>query len=61
MADEQIECVDCGTEFTFTEGEQNFFQEKFGDGFNHPKRCKPCREKKKAAKGNGNRKTRRDR
>lgn len=59
MADEQITCVDCGTDFTFTEGEQKFFHEKFGDDFNRPKRCKPCREKKKAAKGNGGRRDRR--
>jgi hypothetical protein len=68
MPDKQIECVDCGDEFTFTEGEQKFFQAKFGNDFAPPKRCKPCRAKKKAEKeakgngrGNGNHKKRRRR
>ncbi len=44
--DKTIKCVDCGEEFTFTAGEQAFYQEK---GFtNEPKRCKACRDKKKA-------------
>lgn len=59
MADEQITCVDCGAEFTFTEGEQKFFREKFGGDYSPPKRCKPCRAKKKAEKDN--RKPRRSR
>ncbi len=48
--DKTITCVDCGEEFVFTAGEQAFYQEK---GFtNEPKRCKACREKKKAAHQN---------
>lgn len=44
--DKTIKCVDCGEEFTFTAGEQAFYQEK---GFtNEPKRCKACRDKRKA-------------
>lgn len=44
--DKTIKCVDCGTEFTFTARDQEFYHEK---GFtNEPKRCKQCREKKKA-------------
>ena len=44
--DKTIKCVDCKTEFTFTAREQDFYHEK---GFtNEPKRCKECREKKKA-------------
>lgn len=45
--DKTIVCKDCGTEFVFTVGEQNFYEEK---GFtNEPVRCKECRAKKKAA------------
>ena len=39
-------CEDCGKEFVFTAGEQEFYAEK---GFtNEPKRCKECRDKRKA-------------
>jgi predicted RNA-binding Zn-ribbon protein involved in translation (DUF1610 family) len=45
MADKTLVCVDCGNEFVFTEGEQNFYREK---GFeNEPKRCPECRKQKK--------------
>ena len=48
--DETIVCKDCGKEFVFTAGEQAFYKEK---GFeNEPKRCKACRDKKKAARQN---------
>jgi CxxC-x17-CxxC domain-containing protein len=50
--DKVITCVDCGAEFTFTADEQQRFAER---GFtNEPKRCKTCRDAKKAASG-GNR------
>lgn len=42
--DEIIKCQDCGEEFTFTEGEKKFYEEK---GFTKPKRCKSCRKAKK--------------
>lgn len=45
MPDKQIECLDCGQQFTFTEGEQEFFAER---SFTPPKRCKDCRDKKRA-------------
>lgn len=46
MTDKTLTCVDCGKEFTFTVSEQEFYKEK---GFtNEPKRCKECREAKKA-------------
>jgi hypothetical protein len=45
MEDKTLVCVDCGEEFVFTVGEQEFFAEK---GFAEPKRCKTCRDKKKA-------------
>ncbi|QEK11554.1 cytochrome C551 [Crassaminicella thermophila] len=41
MADKTLVCKDCGKEFLFTEGEQEFFKEK---GFeSEPKRCVECR------------------
>ena len=44
--DKTITCVDCGEEFVFTARDQEFYAEK---GFNNePKRCKACRDKKKA-------------
>ena len=49
LTDKQITCVDCGTEFTFTSGEQERFAQL---GFtNEPKRCGPCRQAKKASRG----------
>lgn len=40
-------CKDCGKDFIFTAGEQEFYAEK---GFqNEPTRCKDCRDSKKAA------------
>lgn len=49
MPDKTLKCVeqDCGKEFTFTEGEQEFYTSR---GFSDPKRCKECRERKKAEK-----------
>ena len=45
MADKNLNCKDCGSEFVFTEGEQQFYAEK---GFeNEPTRCKDCRAAKK--------------
>jgi len=49
--DQRIKCVDCGEEFIFTAGEQAFYREK---GLtNAPTRCKACREKRKAERGQG--------
>lgn len=45
--DEELECVDCKQPFTFTGGERKFYAER---EFTPPKRCKPCRERHKAAK-----------
>lgn len=47
MEDKSIECADCGDTFVWTMKEQEFYQTK---GFSQPKRCKPCRQKKKAAR-----------
>lgn len=47
--DKVLVCRDCGAEFVFTAGEQQFYAEK---GFqNEPVRCKACRDAKKAARG----------
>lgn len=43
--DRTLQCSDCGAEFVFTAGEQEFYAEK---GFeNEPKRCTDCRTKRK--------------
>ena len=48
--DKTLICKECGNEFTFTAGEQEFYAEK---GFvNEPQRCKACRDaRKNAARG----------
>ncbi|MGH2535476.1 MAG: CxxC-x17-CxxC domain-containing protein [Thermomicrobiales bacterium] len=45
MSDQTITCRDCGEAFTFTAGEQAFFQER---GFTQPQRCPACRSARKA-------------
>jgi len=43
--DKTLECSDCGSTFTFTAKEQEFFQLK---GYtNEPKRCPECRQARK--------------
>ncbi len=45
MEDKTLVCKDCGSEFVFTKGEQEFFKEK---GFeNEPVRCPNCRKARK--------------
>ncbi len=44
MADQQLTCRDCGTSFTFTEGEQEFYASK---QLSAPQRCKDCRNNRK--------------
>lgn len=47
--DKTLVCRDCGNDFTFTAGEQEFYAEK---GFtNEPQRCKHCRDAKKGKSG----------
>ena len=43
-----LTCSDCGQSFVFTDKEQEFFQEK---GFSEPKRCRQCRDARKAERG----------
>jgi CxxC-x17-CxxC domain-containing protein len=45
LSDKSLTCVDCGTNFTFTVGEQEFFASR---GYtNEPKRCRECRDARK--------------
>ena len=49
--DETLNCVDCGRQFTFTSGEQEFYASK---GFqNKPNRCPDCRTARKAMRSTG--------
>ena len=43
--DKTLVCKECGNEFVFTAGEQEFYAER---GFaNEPQRCKACRDARK--------------
>lgn len=43
--DKTLVCKECGKEFVFTAGEQEFYAQR---GFeNEPQRCKECRDKRK--------------
>ena len=54
MEDKKITCKDCGKEFIFTVGEQEFYKEK---GFeNDPFRCHEWRKARKAQKMNRDKK-----
>jgi len=44
MPDKEIPCRDCGNNFTFTEGEQEFYASK---DLSEPQRCKDCRSARK--------------
>jgi len=45
MEDKVLICQDCGKEFVWTLRQQQFYQQK---GFQEPKRCPVCREKRRA-------------
>jgi CxxC-x17-CxxC domain-containing protein len=48
-ADKTLNCRDCGTPFTFTASEQQFYADR---GFqNEPSRCPDCRQARKASGG----------
>jgi len=42
--DRTLHCIDCGTEFVWTAGEQSFFADK--NFKNEPKRCRACKAKR---------------
>jgi CxxC-x17-CxxC domain-containing protein len=47
--DKPLKCVECGSEFVFTTGEQAFYADR---GFkNEPKRCKNCKGKRGSSQG----------
>jgi CxxC-x17-CxxC domain-containing protein len=43
-------CRDCGKQFTFTAGEQEFYASR---GFSEPTRCSACRAARKASRDSG--------
>ena len=50
MSDKNITCNDCGKEFVYTVGDQDFFKDK---GFeNDPVRCPDCRKARKQQRNN---------
>lgn len=52
MAGLNKKCKECGVEFTITEENKKWFEEK---GLHLPERCEDCRKKRKAANKNGGR------
>jgi CxxC-x17-CxxC domain-containing protein len=46
MEDQVLTCVDCGVQFDFSARDQAFYQER---GYQAPRRCKTCRDKRKPA------------
>jgi len=49
LSDKDVICGDCGSTFTFTVGEQEFFATR---GFtNLPKRCLSCRSSRRSQRG----------
>ena len=56
--DKTLVCRDCGSNFTFTAGEQEFFASR---GFqNQPQRCKKCKDAQKSSGGFGGNKPNRE-
>ena len=52
LADKTLTCADCGSNFVFTAGEQEFYASR---GFtNEPKRCPTCRQTRRS-EGTGSR------
>ena len=49
--DKTLVCKDCGKEFIFSAGEQEFYKDR---GFeNEPTRCRDCRDKRKRTRDGG--------
>jgi len=48
-ADKTIVCSDCQANFTVTVTEQAWLAERFGETYRLPRRCLPCRQKRRAA------------
>ena len=47
--DKVLKCIDCGSDFIFTAGEQLFFHDK--QFKNEPKRCKACKTRRVSVLG----------
>ncbi len=45
--DRMLQCADCGAEFVFSAGEQQFFHDK--NFRNEPRRCKACKTKRQGS------------
>lgn len=50
MSDRALTCRDCGNEFVFTAGEQDFYTSR---GFSDPQRCPTCRQARKQQRNDG--------
>jgi CxxC-x17-CxxC domain-containing protein len=50
MSDKTITCRDCGQTFSFSEGEQEYYQQR---GFSEPMRCPSCRSARKTQREGG--------
>ena len=50
MSDRTLTCRDCGNEFVFTAGEQDFYTSR---GFSDPQRCQSCRQQRKQQRNDG--------
>jgi CxxC-x17-CxxC domain-containing protein len=50
MSDRTLTCRDCGQEFVFTAGEQDFYTQR---GFSEPQRCQSCRAARKTQRNAG--------
>ena len=56
--DKTLQCKDCGSDFIFSSGEQEFYAEK---GFeNEPVRCRDCRDARKRNRDGGDARTQRE-
>jgi CxxC-x17-CxxC domain-containing protein len=55
LKDKMLQCVDCGSTFTFTVRDQEFYLER---GFSEPKRCPACRAARKSGQQGGERSNR---
>ncbi len=49
-SDKVLQCRDCGNEFVFSAGEQDFYTAR---GFSEPTRCPDCRAARKASRDSG--------
>lgn len=51
LEDKTLKCRECGNDFVFTSGEQEFYQQK--GLMNQPGRCSSCRAARRATSGGG--------